>query len=233
MKKLLLTSICLLAITVLNSQSLEEIINKYTTSNKLDKISDYKTLKITAKMSMMGMEMPMEMWMKNPDKIKTVTRMNGQEIVQVFDGEKGYMINPMTGSAVPTEMTAGQIKDMQRSNAFQNTLANYLKNGQLTLDGEDNISGKPVYKIKAVIEGGTSATIFIDKASFLILKTIADINQEGMAMTVESYPSDYTETNGVLLPMKTTTSMNGMEMIMNFTKVEVDVPIDDSVFKVK
>jgi hypothetical protein len=54
-----------------------------------------------------------------------------------------------------------------------------------------------------------------------------------MDMTVESYPSDYTETNGVFLPMKTTTSTSGMEIVTTFTKVEVDVPIDDSVFKLK
>ena len=39
----------------------------------MDQVSKLKTIKITAKMSMMGMDMPMEMWMKNPDKIKTVT----------------------------------------------------------------------------------------------------------------------------------------------------------------
>ena len=40
----------------------------------------------------------MTMWMKNPNKIKTVTSINGQEMIQVFDGVKGYTVNPMTGS---------------------------------------------------------------------------------------------------------------------------------------
>lgn len=75
--------------------------------------------------------------------------------------------------------------------------------------------------------------MFIDKASSLLVKTVATVNQQGMDMTVESYPSDYTETNGVFLPMKTTTSTSGMEIVTTFTKVEVDVPIDDSVFKLK
>jgi len=33
--------------------------------------------------------------------------------------------------------------------------------------------------------------------------------------------------------MKTTTSAAGMEIVITFTKVEVDIPIDDSVFKIK
>jgi len=52
-------------------------------------------------------------------------------------------------------------------------------------------------------------------------------------MTLEAIPSEYTDNNGVFLPMKTTTTVSGMEIITTFTKVEVDVPIDDSVFKIK
>ena len=96
----------------------------------------------------MGMDLPLEMWMKNPNKIKTVTNFNGQEMISVFDGEKGYSINPMTGSAEPVEMTPDQIKQTQNSNVFQNYMANYLKEGKLTLVGEENVNDKPAFKIK-------------------------------------------------------------------------------------
>src|SRR4030042_6291196 len=105
MKKLFFITSCLLAAAAINAQSLDEIVKKYAVANKLDQVSGKQTIKITASLSMMGMEMPMEMWMKKPNKIKSVTNFNGQEIVQVFDGEKGYMINPMAGSNVPVEMT--------------------------------------------------------------------------------------------------------------------------------
>jgi outer membrane lipoprotein-sorting protein len=233
MKKLLLTVSFLLAVVIINAQSLEDIINKYTVANKLDKIGNFKTLRITAKTSMMGMDMPMVIWMKNPNKIKSVTSFNGQDIVQVFDGEKGYMINPMAGSNDPVEMTADQIKDVTRSNMFNNYMSQYFKDGKLSLDGEDNVNGKPVFKVKAALEGANSATMFIDKSTYLLLKTVADVNQGGMTVTIESFPSDYTETNGILLPMKTTTSASGMEIVTTFTNVEVDIPMEDSVFKIK
>lgn len=233
MKKLFLSVSFLLAIFVLNAQSLEEIINKYTIANKLDKVSGFKTIKITGKISMMNMDMQMDIWMKNPNKIKSVTSFNGQEIVQVFDGEKGYSINPMAGSNTPVEMTSDQIKEVIRNNMFQNYMANYLKEGKLTLEGEDAVNGKPAFKVKAALDGGNSAIMFIDKSTYLITKSIANVNQGGMAMSIESYPSEYTEASGILLPMKTTTSASGMEIVTTFTKVEVDVPIEDSVFNIK
>ncbi|MCX6261534.1 MAG: hypothetical protein NTY95_12030 [Bacteroidia bacterium] len=233
MKKLFLAVSFLLAVAALNAQSLEDIINNYTVANKLDNISHFKTIHVSAKMSMMGMDMPMEMWMKNPNKIKIVTNMNGQDMVQAFDGEKGYTISPMTGSTAPVEMTAEQLKNATMSNMFNNYMAQYLKEGKLTLEGEGNVNGKPAFKIKASLDGGNSATKYIDKSTYIILKTVTDVNQGGMTMAMESFPSDYKETNGILLPMKTTMSASGMEIVTTFTKVEVDVPIEDSVFKIK
>jgi hypothetical protein len=54
-----------------------------------------------------------------------------------------------------------------------------------------------------------------------------------MTVVVDSYPSNYTETDGVLIPMTTTTSAQGMDILINFTKVEVNVPMEDSIFKIK
>jgi len=233
MKKIFLTATFLLAAFALNAQSLDEIIGKFTLANKLDKIGDIKTIRISAKTSVMGMDMPMEMWIKRTNKIKTVTSFNGQDIIQVFDGEKGYSVNPMAGSSTPVEMTPDQVKQIDRNNYFNNDMAQYLKEGKLKLEGEESVNGKQAYKIKADLGNGTSNLMYIDKSSSLLVKTVATVHQQGMDMTVEAYPSDYTETKGVLLPMKTTTSASGMEIVTTFTKVEVNVPIEDSVFNLK
>jgi hypothetical protein len=229
MKKLFFIMAGLIMMSVINAQSLEEIVKGYTVANKLDKVATLKTIKITANTSLaaMGMEMPTTMWMKNPDKIKTVTSFNGQDMVQVFDGTKGFTINPMTGSTDPTEMTPDQVKQLLRGNMFQNFLESYLKNGQLTLKGEENVNNNPTYKITATVDSGTLIDLFIDKTSKLLVKTVTNAS----GMTVESYPSEYTETNGIILPMKTTTSAQGMEIVTTFTKIEVDTPMEDSIFK--
>lgn len=233
MKKLLLSVTLVMAVLIVNAQSLEDIIGKYTVANKLDKIGNFKTIKISAKTSVMGMDMPMEMWMKNPNKFKSVTSFNGQDIIQVFDGEKGYMVNPMAGSSDPVEMNSDQLREITRNNMFNNYMAQFLKDGKLALAGEEAVNGKPAFKVKADLGNGNSAVMYIDKSSYLLTKTVADVNQGGMAITVESYPSDYSDTYGIMLPMKTTTSASGMDIVTTFTKVEVDVPMEDSVFKIK
>jgi outer membrane lipoprotein-sorting protein len=233
MKKLVFVMAFLVAATAINAQSLEEIVKKFSEANHYDKVGAMSTIKITAKMSMMGMDLPMEMWMKNPNKIKTVTSFNGQDMIQVFDGTKGYSVNPMTGSSDPVEMTPEQIKQTQNSNIFQNPLANYYKDGKLTLEGEETVNNKPAFKLKANLDGGNAVYLCIDKDTYLLAKTTTTVNQGGQEVTVESFPSDYKDNNGVLLPMKTTSSASGMEFVLVFDKVEVNIPIEDSVFKIK
>lgn len=233
MKKILLSATLLLTAIIVNAQSLEDIIGRYTEANRLDKISKHTTIRISARTSIMGMEMPMEMWMKKPDKFKSKTSFNGTDIIQVFDGRKGYMLNPMAGSSEPVEMSSEQIGEILRNNLFNNYMANYLAEGKLTLTGEESVNGKPSYKIRADLGNGIAAVMFIDKSSYLLAKTVADVNQGGMSMTVESYPSDYTEINGLLFPMKTTTSAGGMDIVTTFTRVEVDVPMEDDVFTIR
>lgn len=233
MKKLFFIPVLLAMSLFLNAQSLEEVVRNYTAANRFDQIANRKSIRITARMSMMGMETPMEIWMKNPNKVKTVMNMGGQDIIQAFDGEKGYSVNPMTGSSQPVEMKPEEIKQLLSNNLFDNMVDKFLKNGQLELAGEEAVKGKPAIKIKAVYEPGTTGYLYIDKESWYLVKQAMNVNQGGMQATVETYPSDYREIGGIVLPMKMTTSVSGMEMQVTFTNVEIDVPMDDSVFRLK
>lgn len=233
MKKVVFVLTGLIAVAVINAQSLDEIVKNYSAAMKSDKLASVTSIKITGKMSAMGMEMPMVMFMKNPNKIKVVYSFNGQDMVSVFDGEKGYMINPMTGSTDPVELTGDQLKQVLNNNPLKNVLLDYFKNGQLTLEGQENVNDKPAFKLKANV-GSSPIFMFLDKVSYLLVKTSATIDQMGTAMNVDSYMTDYVDIDGVVMPKKTTAMANGMEAaVITFDKIEVDIPLDDSVFKVR
>lgn len=233
MKKLffLLTGVLLFA--AVSAQSLDEIVKKHSIAMKSDQLAKVRTIKITGNMLAMGMEMPMELYVKNPDKIKVVYNFSGKEIISVFDGKKGYMVNPMTGSGNPVELTVEQLKQLQKSNVFNNEVMNYFNKKQLTLAGEENVNGKPAYKLKVTVSGSSPVYMYIDKGSSLLVKASTTVDQMGTSMNVDSFMTDYTDNNGVVIPKKTTAVANGMEAaVITFDKVEINIPIEDSVFKV-
>lgn len=234
MKKLIILLTVLFAVVSVNAQSLEEIVNKYSSAIKADKLANVKTIKITGKMSAMGMEMPMTMYMKNPNKIKVVYSMGGQEMASAFDGEKGYTINPMTGSNDPVELTGDQLRQVQNNNIFSNEILNYFKSGKLTLDGEENVAGKPAFRLKAETESAGPVILYLDKTTYLPVKSKTTTEQMGTSIEVESVMSDYREVDGVVMPGKTTAMANGMEAgVVTFEKIEVNIPIEDAVFSLK
>lgn len=233
MKKLIITLTGILAFAVVNAQSLDEIVKNYSSAIKQDKLSKVSSIKISGKMSTMGMEMPMVMMMKNPNKIKVTYSFNGQEMVSLFDGEKGYMINPMMGSTEPIELTGDQLQQVKDNNVFSNQIENYQKSGKLTLEGEENVKGKPAFKLK--INSETQPVyMFLDKSTYMLVKSTTSVEQMGTPMDVETYFSDYFDTDGVVLPKTTTAMANGMEAaVISFDKVEVNLPMDDGLFKAK
>jgi outer membrane lipoprotein-sorting protein len=182
----------------------------------------------------MGMEMPLEMIMKNPNKIKVIYNFSGQQMISVFDGEKGYMMNPLTGSMDPVELKGEQLSQLTRNNVFNNEVMNSFDKKRLSYEGEEAVSGKPAYKLKITIEGSAPGYLFIDKSSGLLVKASTTVAQQGTTMNVETYLTDYKETKGLVFPMKTTAHANGMEAaVITFDLVEVNIPVEDSVFKVK
>jgi outer membrane lipoprotein-sorting protein len=233
MKKLVFVLAGLIIVTSIYAQSLDEIVKNYSTAMKYDKLSGITSIKITGKMSAMGMELPMVMYMKNPNKIKFTVSFNGQDIVSVFDGEKGYMINPMTGSSDPIELTGDQLTQVENNNVYKNQLLDYFKSGHLTLEGEENVNDKPAFKLKAT-EGTTPIIMYIDKGSYMLVKINTTADQMGTQMNVDLFMTDYFDTNGVLLPKKTTTMANGMEAaVMTYDSVEINTAMEDSLFKLK
>lgn len=234
MKKSGLLLAGLFIIAVINGQSLDAIVKNYSAAMKSDKISSVKTIKITGKMSAMGLEMPMTMYMKNPNKIKIVYSFSGQEMVSVFDGEKGYMMNPLMGSSDPVELTGDQLKQVQSNNAFKNELINYYKNGQVRLEGIEDVNGKPANILKVNIAGAEPLMMYLDKGSNLLVKTKTSVDQMGTPMEVESYMTDYVDIDGVVMPKKTVAMANGMEAaVIILDKIEVNTPMEESIFKLK
>jgi outer membrane lipoprotein-sorting protein len=112
-------------------------------------------------------------------------------------------------------------------------MKDYLGKGQLTLLGEESVNGNPAFKLKAIQDGGNEVTMYIDKSSYLLSKSSTTVNQGGEMMTVDSYPTDYKDFSGLMVPMKTTSSASGMDFVLTFTNVEVNTPMEDSIFTLK
>jgi hypothetical protein len=205
MKKSLITAVAILFIALVNvaqAQSLSEVLDKHFKANGQEKLTTVQSYYIKAKVSQMGMEMPMEMKIKKPDMFIMTVDMQGQKMVQAFDGEKGWMIAPWV-STEPQELAGEQLNQAKEQVNMEGELFNYEKKGTLAeLAGKVNVDGKDAYRIKLTTKEGNTKDYFIDANTYLISKVKAKVNAQGQTVDVEQIMGDYKTIDGITMPMK-------------------------------
>jgi hypothetical protein len=231
MRKSFIFLTALLAGSVCCAQTLDEIVNKYYAANGTENLEKATTVYLEGIATQMGNEMPMTIMVKKPNKVKVVITFSGMDIITAFDGEKGYMVNPMTGATEPVEIPEEQLSNIQEYNMFRDNTLEAYKAGRLKLEGEEEVDGIPCYKILITDESGNTTTAYIDKDTMLTVKTVTTVDQMGQKMTVESNIKEYMDVNGAKFASVITQTVSGMDLGgIKFNKIELDRDIDDSVF---
>lgn len=234
MKKLIITTLAILIIASMNfvqAQSLDNVLKKHFKAVGQDKLVAAKTYYLKAKLSQMGMELPMEITMKRPDKFRVEMEMQGQKMIQAFDGEKGWMIAPWISSD-PQVLEGDQLKQVMEQADFEGELYNYKEKGH-TVDfvGKVNADEKEAYKIKLTTKDGNIKNYFIDAGTNLIFKVKAKISAGGQEVEVVQKLNDYKDFDGIKMAtkMESKTPMGSVSIIVEEFKINEN--FDDAVFE--
>lgn len=234
MKKLILIALAAIFVSLLSvvqAQTLDDILKEHFKAVGQDKLIAAQSFSVKAKLSQMGMEMPMEMKIKKSGKFLITVSMQGEKMVQAFDGEKGWMIAPWI-SAEPVELSGEQLKQAQDQANMEGELYNYETKGNTAqLIGKVNIDGKDAYRIKLTSSDGKSKDYFIDAQSYYIAKVKAQVSAQGQTVDVEQIMSDFKTIDGITMPMKIETkSPMGTGTIL-MEEIKFNENFDDSIFK--
>ena len=226
----IVTALMLFAFLGTQAQTLDQVLDKHYKATGQDKIADIETFYVKAKMSMMGMEMPMTMQVKQPDKFKIEMDVMGQTILQGFDGENGWMKNPMTGGGI-SDLKGAELQQAVSQTDFEGELYHYAEKGHSAeLIGKVNLDGAEAYRVKLTNADGTVKDYYIDGNSYLLTKVKAKVESMGQTMNVETTISDYKEIDGIQFGcrMDINTPMGTQSMVME--EIKLNESIDDSVF---
>ncbi len=218
--------------------TLDEVLKKNEDAiGGAEAIAKIQTLKMTLKMVVGGgqMEFPMTIRAKRPNLVRSDSEIQGKSIVSAYDGTTAWMVNPLTGSSEPQKMDEKMAANLASSD-LDSTVGSLaaLKAAGHTVEmlGKEDLEGSPAYKIKVTRKGGLITTYLLDAGTFLPIKVITKVSQMGQEMEVEGYPSSYKKVGGVMFAFAMDGKVGGRSMIqMNFDKIEINEPMDDSIFK--
>lgn len=212
----------------------DEIIAKYIeTRGGMDALKAVKSARMSANISMAGMEMAISMVFKRPNMIRVDTEVQGMTVVQAYDGETGWAIMPMMGSPEPSKLPEDQLKQMREQSDFDGPLVDYKEKGHtVELVGKEDVEGTEAYKLKLTKKNGDVVNYYLDSEYFLVFKQEGRTNMQGMEVNATTNISDYKEVGDIVLPHSTEIIAEGAPagVVITVNDVELNVDVDESQF---
>lgn len=229
----LIATIILPAIfTNASAQTADDIISNHINAiGGKDILGKITSIYMEGAASVMGNDFPTKVTILAGKGFKNETDVNGSDIIQCITDTSGWMINPMAGQTEPTVLPQDAVKKGQGSLEIGGMLYNFKEKGFTdSLLGQEKVDSSNAYKIK-LSKPGFEYTYYIDPSSYYILKADISIIGDGNTTTTSTTFSNYKKTDfGYVVPYTVGVTNMGYDVTLNYTKIEVNQPVDPSIF---
>jgi outer membrane lipoprotein-sorting protein len=187
----------------------------------------------TMEIIQMGMSASYTLYQKEPNKMRMDLDVMGMLITTAFDGEKGWAINPQTGTA--EEMTEKQSQSLRLRAMGNDAALNPEKYGiTYTLKGKETIGDKEYFVLEQTFKDGFQATVYINTVTYLTDRVRNKEDQMGTEIETETLMEDYKNVEGLMVPHALTIFQSGAEFgRIAITKVVFNTGLEDSFFKMQ
>lgn len=232
--RLFLVIFILFSVTaLLSAQTLESVLAKsYEAQGGLDKLKSIQSTMLKGKMMMQGLELPVSIYQKRPTFMRSEILVQGLKIIQVYDGNHGWMINPMTGSTDPIDMPAEELKTLKEQADMDGFLIDWKAKGHvLELIGKEDVEGADAYHIKVTTKDSTVRHIYIDADSYLQIQQKGKYPSQGKEIEITNSMGSYKKVGDFVFPFSTEGKVEGksfQQMLVD--TIMVNVPVHDSLF---
>ncbi|HVS64066.1 MAG TPA: hypothetical protein VMT85_11260 [Thermoanaerobaculia bacterium] len=182
-------------------------------------------------MQMMGMEAPIEIWSKRPEKLRLEFTMQGMTGIQAIDGDSGWQVMPFMGSTEPEPMPAEMLEMMSSDVDIDGPLFGWKEKGhQVELVGQEDVEGTPAYKLHVTLANGVELDYFLDAEHFVPIQTTIDATFQGQEFETTTTISDYKQVGDLMIPHSMQSESPMGTQTITVQEVEINPEIEDSFF---
>jgi hypothetical protein len=230
MKRFFLSILAIATVGFTYAQTADEIVNKHIEAiGGTDAWKKVNSMVTTGTLKMQGAEIGMSLTVLNGKGSRqdlTIMGMNGYQIVTPT---QGWKFMPFQGQKEVEPITADDLKEAQDELDVQGSLVDYKTKGHtVELLGTDDVDGVDAFKLKETLKSGKTQTIFIDPKTYYIIRVISKQKANGNEVDVTTNLNNYQKLpEGIMVPLSIGLPFG--EMIIS--KVEINKPIDENIFK--
>lgn len=216
------------------AQTADEVIAKsFAARGGLEKLKAVRSIRMTGKMSMGPMELPIVIESKRPARLRLDVTVQGTLAVQAYDGTIAWGISPM-GTGQAEALPADQAREIADQADLDGPLVDYQAKGhRVELVGREKVEGSEAFKLKVTKKSGDVEYYFLDAESYLPVRVEGRRTVRGTEIEGEGTIGDYKEAGGFLWPHSIQNGAKGRpeKQTITIEKIEIDPPIDDARFR--
>jgi outer membrane lipoprotein-sorting protein len=220
------------------AQTADELVSKnIEAKGGLDKIKAVKTLRITGRAEQsdnppLGVVIEHE----RPDEIRQDIIIAGMTLIQAYDGKQGWMVYPFGGRKDPQLMGEDDLRDLSLDADIDGPLVDYKAKGN-TVEylGHDMVDGDDALRLKVTLKNSDVVYYDLDPDSYLEIRREAQEFIRGSVKESVTEYGSYKAVDGVMYPFSMAIwpkSDPTQTLTVTIDKVEVNVPLQESVFAV-
>ena len=223
------------------AQTVDQVIARYVEARGgLAKVRGVSTLRLTGRMTLPGVEAPLVLELKRPNRMRTEFVFQGNTGVRAFDGQTAWHVLPLPGQEArkmpPDEAReAAQLADIDLSPLIDHAAKGYaveLLGRESGLGREGGLGGE-AFKLVVRSRDGQVRVLYLDTKSYLVTRIEEVRALEGMDEEFVTVVGDYRSVSGVVFPHAIEVApRRGADAAQKlvFDRIEVNVPIDDGRF---
>ena len=228
---ILIPVLFILSIFKTDCQTLDQILELHFEATGQEKFSKISTVRSSGMALQMGMELPFVQIQKRPDKIYLEIDIQGMKMIQAYDGERGWSVEPWMDSG-PRVLTGPELQNMEQLASIDSDLVDWHRKGhELEYTGNKTLDGNELIILEMIKSNGEIYHYYIDSETYQLSKMVSKSIHEGQPIEGETILTDYRSINGVMVPFKTELRVDGQTLMVNIIeKVEFDIEVDNKVF---
>lgn len=209
----------------------EKVIARYIEAIGGDKaVKGITSAKMSLKGSVQGQELVLTMTQKAPNKMVQEMSAGGQVFQKmIVDGKD--VSNTMMGMKQPVDANEKANKLFEAAIVKETAYLAY--NVKVELKGIEQVDGKEAFVVEYTTPNGEKSQDFYDRESGLKVQSIQTQQSPQGPVNIVAKFGDYKDVKGVKFPNWFSQNIGPMSIKFEVTSIDINLPVDDAIFKIQ